>query len=499
MKITIVGGGTIGWLTAFILSKKSPFHTYTVIESSKHPIIGVGESLTGLMTDVFLDPEFQLNELEFLKKTWSLPKYGINFINWQNNKEKIWSPIEGSFTQHKNFDEMFYYCLNENISKYSSYSGLVDNSEKIPFYLKEDKLIFPSNRSYSYHVDAYKFSEFFKEKSPNVITLDKSISDIEVESDTIKKLIFDDGETHEADFYIDASGFSKVLVSKLNAYNIDYSLRLPSKSALIFKPKEETSKKSHCTNAIARDYGWQFEIPTRHKIGRGYVYGKDFTKKEHVIKELEKDYGEIEEIKTIHSNTTQLENSWIGNCLSLGLSASFIEPLQASSLHIAHSSLEYFYMNCLGQNFQETCNSSVREDYNNYVFNFNENAIDFVQATYLTGRKDTDFWKFMNEVSHKSDKLNEIISLTKHRLSRSTDFDRFLNYVGQSNWNYTLQVMNIIDKKKIKRTFETLKINEQNLHEMYVGYKSNYFMDDINNNYMTVEELNDYLKDDKNG
>ena len=69
MNITIVGGGTIGWLTAFILSKKSPFHTYTVIESSKHPIIGVGESLTGLMTDVFLDPEFQLNELEFLKKT----------------------------------------------------------------------------------------------------------------------------------------------------------------------------------------------------------------------------------------------------------------------------------------------------------------------------------------------------------------------------------------------------------------------------------------------
>ena len=77
MKITIVGGGTIGWLTAFILSKKSPFHVYTVVESSKHPIIGVGESLTGLMTDVFLDPEFQLNELEFLKKTWSLPKYGI--------------------------------------------------------------------------------------------------------------------------------------------------------------------------------------------------------------------------------------------------------------------------------------------------------------------------------------------------------------------------------------------------------------------------------------
>ena len=98
MKITIVGGGTIGWLTAFILSKKSPFHVYTVIESSKHPIIGVGESLTGLMTDVFLDPEFKLDELEFLKKTWSLPKYGINFINWQNKKESIWSPIEGSFT-----------------------------------------------------------------------------------------------------------------------------------------------------------------------------------------------------------------------------------------------------------------------------------------------------------------------------------------------------------------------------------------------------------------
>ena len=278
MKITIVGGGTIGWLTAFILSKKAPYHQITVIESSKIPIIGVGEGVTGLVTDLFKDPQFGLNEFEFISKTWALPKYGINFKNWQNNNEEVWSPIEGSFSHQKNFDELFYYCLKENVdTRFSSYSGLVDYENRIPFYIKDNKLVFSKNKCYAYHIDAYKFSEFFKEKSTNVTVLDKHIKDVETEAEQIKKLTFDDGETHTSDFFIDASGFSKILISKLTNNIVDYSLRLPKKSALIFKLKNENGIKTHATNAIARKYGWQFEIPTRNKIGRGYISSSDFS------------------------------------------------------------------------------------------------------------------------------------------------------------------------------------------------------------------------------
>ena len=499
MKITIAGGGTIGWLTAFILSKKTPYHQITVIESSKNPIIGVGEGVTGLVTDLFRDQKFGLNEFEFISKTWALPKYGINFRNWQNNNEEVWSPIEGSFSHQKNFDELFYYCLKENVdTRFSSHSGLIDYANKVPFYIKDDKLVFPKNKCYAYHIDAYKFSEFFKEKSSNVTVLDKQITDVEIESNQIKKLTFDDGETHTSDFFIDATGFSKVLISKLTNDIVDYSLRLPRKSALIFKLKNENAIKMHGTNAIARKNGWQFEIPTRHKIGRGYISSADFCSENDIVTELEEEYGEIDKIKTINFNTSQWENSWVGNCLSLGLSASFLEPLQASSLHIALSSLEYFYMNCLGQNLQETCKDSVKKDYNNYVFNFNESAIDFVHATYLTGRDDTVFWKFMQQASKKSDRLNAIIELTKHRLSRSTDFDTFFKGVGQSNWNYTLQVMNIIDKKKIQRVFNTLSINEPNVDDEFLTHKTHFSTESINNEYMNIEQLNDYFKDVKN-
>lgn len=500
MNITIVGGGTIGWLSAFILSKKAPYHNITVIDSSKHPIIGVGEALTGLVTDLFLDKDFNLNEFEFLKDTWSLPKYGINFRNWQGNNEDIWSAIEGSTTCIENFDRMFYYCLKENINLlYSSKSGLAVKNNNVPFYIKDNNLIFPNDRSYSYHIDAYKFSEFFKKKSTTVKVLDKSIIDVKTENNQITQLKFDDGDTHEADFFIDATGFSKVLMSKLNNNIIDYSLSLPVNNALIFKPKSKIGERKQYSNAIARDFGWQFEIPTRNKIGRGYIYNSDFVTKDKIIKELENEYGKIDEVKQIKFKTYQLENSWVGNCLCLGLSASFLEPLQASSLHIAITSLEYFYMNCLGQNKQEILKDVTRKDYNNFVFNFNLDAIDFVQATYLTGRKDTIFWRYMNEHSQKSEKLSHLIDLVKHRLSRSTDFNNYINHVGQSNWNYTFEIMNIIDKNKINRLFNTLRINDDDVHDMYIKEKTQYNLDSINNNYMTVEQLNDYLKDVENG
>jgi len=132
------------------------------------------------------------------------------------------------------------------------------------------------------------------------------------------------------------------------------------------------------------------------------------------------------------------------------------------------------------------------------VFNFNETAIDFVHATYLTGRDDTVFWKFMQQASKKSDKLDAIIELTKHRLSRATDFDTFFKGIGQSNWNYTLQVMNIIDKEKIQRVFNTLNINEPNVDEEFLTHKTYFSTESINNNYMNIEQLNDYFKDVKN-
>ena len=79
MKIVIVGGGTAGWLTAFLLSKKQPYQDISIIDSSKLPIVGVGEGVTGTLSDLFLDPSLELDEMDFLIKTWALPKIGILF------------------------------------------------------------------------------------------------------------------------------------------------------------------------------------------------------------------------------------------------------------------------------------------------------------------------------------------------------------------------------------------------------------------------------------
>ena len=138
-------------------------------------------------------------------------------------------------------------------------------------------------------------------------------------------------------------------MSKLKNKWVSNDDRLPVNRALIFKilDKNKSFEKKCYSTAIAKSSGWIFEIPTRHKIGRGYIFDENFTNDNEIIDEISKHYkSKIEIVKNLKFTTGEYENFWKSNCLVVGLSSSFLEPLQATSLHISILTLLEF-IKCL--------------------------------------------------------------------------------------------------------------------------------------------------------
>ena len=413
MNIIIVGGGTAGWISAFLFAKKQPAHKYTVIESSLIPIIGVGEGVTGQFTEMFNDPELELDEFEFIQETWALPKYGIEFSGWTPEQTTFYSPIEGSITSDMPVDLFLYNTIYQNKDiGLASISGHYYKENKVPWFVKNGNLHWHGGKAY--HIDAYKVSEYFKKKAiaAGVTHIDAKVVDINVVDNNITSIVLDNNITHTGDFFVDCSGFSKILMSKLNNKWIDVSEHLPANSALLFSVIDDKTEKFSYTKAVALKHGWVFEIPTRKKIGRGYIFSNKFCTEEEVVADLTDHYGPIEQIKVLKFSTGRYEQAWVGNCLTVGLSANFVEPLQATSLHVSMCQLGVFIRDCL------TPTSIINEakaEYNEFFNKICNDLLDFVHATYMGGRTDSAFWEYMTNKSSPSTNLKTILEKAKQR------------------------------------------------------------------------------------
>jgi len=493
MNIIVVGGGTAGWISAFLIAKKSKSQTITVIESSKIPNIGVGEGVTGRLTDFFEDPELELDEFEFVQETWALPKYGIKFSNWKEKGKSFFSPIEGSVTEKLNFDVYLYDAIYRDIDiSLASFSGNFYAENKIPWKKENENLHWFGGKAY--HVDAIKVGEYFKKRciEAGVKHIDAVVDQVIVLDDKITSLQLDSGEKIAADFFIDCSGFSRLLMSELDNKWISYTDRLVVDGGLIFKMPNDMTPKESYTHANAQSAGWIFEIPTRYKTGRGYIHSSQFISEDQIVQELEQEYGKtVEPVKTIRFGAGRFSKSWHSNCLATGLCSSFIEPLQATSLHVTITQVSKFIRDCLHNKIDDTLNNYSMTAYNRHFEKMYNDFVDFVQVTYMGGRTDTDFWKFMTHDAKKSDKLEEILKLAKHRLTRFSDFDQYEGYAGHGLWNYTLAGLGYFDKQTIEKTFDLHNIDINQVHADWIKYHV-----DVKRNMpiaLSAHELNEFL------
>lgn len=390
-KFIIIGGGTAGAIaSSYIKAYWGDTVDVVVIYNHKNPNIGVGESLTQSIHS-YLN-YIGIDYRELIKYANSTIKLGIKFENWLNDKSHFYHPFVFNEAPSLNYNfEAASDLVNGHYDSDTCHGSIMFEENKIPHFSENDL-------SFSLHIDGNLFSKFILEKFKDKLTIidDNVVNVIKKNNlEEIDYIICEKNGKIEGDFFIDSTGFNANVFSKLKNRWIDMQDWLPLNK---FIPNPVTVNHNSlpvCTTAEATDEGWILQVPLQHRWGTGYLFSSNFISDENAMSKF--DNFLYEKFKTNLTNSRILsfksgfwEKQWVGNCLCIGLSSGFIEPLEATNIH--HTIFQI-------RNFIDRFNFKIFnfdvDNYNKLSEDFYRRAYLFIRFCYTTGRKDSEFWKYM--------------------------------------------------------------------------------------------------------
>lgn len=446
MKIVIVGGGITGWLSAFLLGNRQPHHEYVIVESEDVKTIGVGEGTTGLFLHQVFNDHFGITLEEFFKETKATPKLGIEFNDWSEIGSSYFNPIDGSITRQESLDSsVFFNYIQESYLSKSSFNGIIRSKNKTPFYKKPGKLSYYDT---ALHLDNAATIAFFKKKTlelNNVSIINDTVSSVKRnEQGDVTDIVCNDNIVG-GDLFIDCTGFARIFSEKEDW--VSFKENLPMNSVTTFSKKHQGNI-DLVTKSNAMSSGWCWEIPTQERYGCGYVHCDSFITQDDVEKEIKEVYPDAKINKTFKFDSGKLKQSWKNNVISLGLAYHFLEPLQATNIHLTLVQLDTLCIKYIRDSVDRTINKYCRDQYNNFVDNLIENFKHYINAHYSGRRTDTEFWKMISKGDHITDYTKEIIELTKNRGMFGSDFSSIFGGCGSQLWVYTILGMEHVDKEQ---------------------------------------------------
>lgn len=445
-KIAIVGGGTAGTVTALILRSYFSNVQIDLIESGEIGIIGVGEGSTEHWAKFMRSANINLKEL--FQETDATFKYGINFANWNGDNRSYIQSVSGEFN-----------AQGPNNSKFI-YANLIANNVD-PLALVPPTTIKSELRENNYsinqfHFNTFKLNKFLHKKcaEANIRLIDAKLTDVLLTEDgSVKCLTSEDGRTFEYDFYVDSSGFAKVIMNKAMGIKWkSYAEYLPVNSAIAF-PTERLEEIPAWTLSRSMKAGWLWRIPTQERFGNGYVFNDKFLDFEGAQKEVEELYGHpIEVAKKIKFEAGCLEKSWHKNCAAIGLSSSFIEPLEASSIG---TSIQQAYVLAESLPMYVPGNTMAEERFNRNSDIILENILDFVALHYKVKRNDTDFWKYVKTLPTPPG-LEKLLEIYNHKFPSDVDFENKAVLFQAANYIIVMYGLGLIDPEVAKNEINNL-------------------------------------------
>ncbi|MFC3092768.1 tryptophan 7-halogenase [Alteromonas sediminis] len=415
--ILIVGGGTAGWIAANLIACKLPDFDVTVIESDDIGIIGVGEGSTPHLKLFF--ETIGIADHEWMPQCNATYKNGITFSGWSHKPgyDSYFHPFETQvddpFTVplfFKNIQaRMQGFDVDARPDRYFLESFL---SQHHLGPLPDDS--FPFGVAFGYHFDSGLLGKFLTEtaKKRGVKRVEGKISHVLTSaSGAIHQVVLENGESITADMFIDCSGFRSLLLQDtLHVEFKSFKENLFNDAAVVLATPISSPLPVE-TKATALSNGWAWKIPLQNRFGNGYVYSSDYINSTQAEHELRAHLGMLDsdtEARHLSMKVGRVEKHWHKNCVAVGLSQGFIEPLEATAIALSLNTVLQF-INC----YQEGGFTNQYEDVFNQDINKRFDGIrDYVVCHYKANqRSDTEYWRDNAANPHISERLKAILHL----------------------------------------------------------------------------------------
>ena len=479
-KFVIIGSGTAGLITAgMIKSYWGDEVRVTLYYDAKKKNIAVGESTTPLIHS-FLDAMGITTE-DLIRDLNVTVKLGIKFKDWIPGTDYFHGFVEADTFYQPDLSSTVYSIPNDCYD-----GGILFNEATTTIPNKE------FNYEHGLHIDTQEFSNYMFEKLKDKIEIVNDIAErVNIKDDKIESIDFKNSGNVTADFYIDCSGFNSLLIKNLEPEWVDITDCLPIDRAIPQQVPYDFDEIPSYTLAEATDNGWIWQIPIGNRYGTGYLYSSRFTTDEEAREKynswlLEKFGVELKTDRIIHYKPGYYKQAWIGNCLAVGLSSGFIEPLESTGIHIIVKQIRDFIKLNSNLNFL----NHDRNIFNATNLKTYKIIIDFICLHYNTNRTDSSFWKYMTD--NKTEWVEGIDEKCKREFLDSFSIN------DQSFWHLDsfIQVANgllMFDKETVGKYLDLQNNKEEILKIMKEYHESNVQSKENKNKKISHKEIIDSI------
>ena len=435
-EITIVGGGTAGWLSALMLitfgnlGRSGPPLKVTLIESANVPTIGVGEATVPSI--VLLLRQLGIDEDAFLRRTNAAFKLGVRFVDWNRDGDdrpiRFLHPFQ-AVPQIGGFSAAYHYHRfgangGDFMHATLAHASLLPK-RRAPRIMGSKP--YEALCTYAYHLDAGLFADFLRE-----IAVERGVRHIQ---DDVTSVTLDDrgyvgalelaeSGSHPIQFVVDCTGFKALILRGALGEPFEpwTGYLLCDRALAVQLPHRDDDRTlDAATTSTALGAGWVWNVPLHSRVGTGYVFSSDFRSEDAARDEFLAHLGpraKGAEPRLIRMPVGRTRRTWVKNCMAVGLSAGFVEPLESTAIFL----IEFACRQLVESLPDRQVSQPIADRFNRYMDAMYAEILDFIIMHYATSNRTEPFWLAAREEAKIPDSLRANLELARYRMLIDQDF-----------------------------------------------------------------------------